>query len=358
MRLVVNLSTLGPRPTGLGIYSTHCARAICASFDADLVAAESAGYPNLTIASPSSIALGAGRAAAIRRWLWLRKLPDMEDRLVYCPTHHGLPKQRNQILTIHDLIALRFPRQHLTQYMFFRHMLPRHLETARAVFTVSEATRQDIHDSYGYPIDAIHVVPNGVDTTVYHPPQQPVSGDEEQPFLLMVGAAYEHKNVEEVLAMADLWRGRYRLLVASCRGKYRARLEARVVEARLGDAVQFLPYLSQAELVRLYQSAAALVYPSKWEGFGIPPLEALACGATVIASDIPAHREVLGTHARFVRLGNEADWVRALQHLPDPRDRRTADIDDPHHPVRHFTWARSAERLVASLLAVEPALAP
>lgn len=356
MRLIVNLSTLGPRPTGLGVYAARSARAICERFEADVIASHPIADARSTIPSPPNVALLSSRAAALRRWLWLRSLRELQSDLIYCPTHHGIPAQRNQVLTVHDLIALHFPRQHPAQYLYFRHVLPRQLEACRAVFTVSEVTRRDIHHTYGYPLDAIRVVPNGVDTDIYKPSSDTnLRIGSDQPYLLMVGAGYEHKNVQEVLAMAGLWRNRYRLKVASCRGKYRARLEKLVRSARLEDRVEFLPYLSQSELVCLYQGAAALLYPSKWEGFGIPPLEALACGTDVIASDIPVHREVLTKYARFVRLGSESDWAAAFDSLSQTQG-QVASLSDPLHPVRRFTWEHSARKLESALLAVEPRL--
>jgi len=351
MQLLINLSVLGPQPTGLGVYAAHCAAAATASYPAKVVAPPSyQGAGQIIARSPQNIVLGAGKAAAIRRWLWSNKFDLPRNHLVYCPTHHGFPDGTNQILTIHDLIALRFPEQHPTQHFFFRHLLPRRLKKTKAVFTVSEVTRQDLHDTYKYPLDDIHVVPNGVSTEVFKPA---VDDAPRQPFLLIVGAAYPHKNVEELLKFAHLWKDKYRLLIASCRGKYRAHLEQSVAQAGLQQRVEFLAYVSTEELVRLYQTCAAFVYPSKWEGFGIPPLEAMACGAPVIASDIAPHREVLGEHAHLIKLGDEAAWAGALARIAQSEPRPTPGTISP---IQRFTWAESARLLVSSLKQVEPKL--
>jgi len=348
MKLLVNLSMLGSRPTGLGVYAGHCAQAADAAFDTEVVAPPSyGGAAHVATRSPQNIVLGAGRMAPVRRWIWARRRTRSTDRLVYSPTHHGFAGERNQILTIHDLIALRYPQQHPMQHLFFRHLLPRELQRCRAVFTVSETTRADIHAHYGYPLANIHVVPNGVDREVF------VRAEVETPrddFMLMVGAGYPHKNVDEVLERAALWQARHTLVVASCRGAYRQHLEQVVRERGLEARVRFLDYIDQAELVRLYQRCAAFVYPSRWEGFGIPPLEALACGARVIASDIPAHREVLGTAATYVTLGDEASWEAAFAGLALP----PPAVQDS--PLERFTWRHSAAALVAAFEAVEPSL--
>ncbi|MET0386204.1 MAG: glycosyltransferase family 1 protein, partial [Polyangiales bacterium] len=280
--------------------------------------------------------------------VWGKVQQPFPGRVMYSPTHHVLQGADAQVLTVHDLISLRFSRQHPTQHLYFRHILPRELTRCRAVFTVSETTKLDIHEAYGFPLDRIWVVPNGVDRDVFRPAETPV---EREPFLLVVGAAFPHKNVEELIREAECWRDRYRLVVVSCRGRYRRQLEELVEAAGLGTRVELIEYASLAELVHLYQTCAAFIYPSRWEGFGIPPLEALACGAPVVVSDIPAHREVLGDHARFVRLGDSSDWGRVLGSLDQP-----APAPRTESPLARFTWARSSQLLVQSLREVEPRL--
>lgn len=353
MRLLFNLSMLGSKPTGLGVYSENCAMGLGERFDLDLIA----GGGNLprgrvAVQAPSSVAIGGGKLAAIRRQLWMRSLRIDDDSLVYSPTHHGLPGQHGQIVTVHDLICLRFPAQHRPQYLFFRFGLPRLLKTCRAVVTVSETTRQDIARTYGFPADRIHVVPNGVDATAFWPDESARPSD---PYLLMVGARYEHKNVEEVIDVASHWKNTYRLIITSCGGKYRQKLESKVLDAGLQGQIEFKDYLSRKELLRLYQGASALVYPSKWEGFGIPPLEALACGVPVIASDIPVHREVLGNAVQFVRLGEPSSWAAAIKALDDAAYTKTQMLE-AEALLRKYTWGHAVDALERALLSVEPRL--
>ena len=360
MKLLLNLSTLGPRPTGLGVYATRCAVAASKALQCGVVgtASPSASAPLVT-QSPADVALGGGRFAAARRWAWARRVSPGQAFLVYSPTHHGLPRAASdghgQILTVHDLIALRYPKQHPLQALYFRTVLRRQLSQCRAVFTVSQTSRTDLHEHFGLPLDRIHVVPNGVDTTVFTPAP---AGAAREPFLLMVGAAYRHKNVQEVLTMSGLWRHRYSLKIASCRGGYRQQLQRQVAELQLGDRVEFLDYVSQPQLVELYRRCSALLYPSLWEGFGIPPLEAMACGAPVIASDIPVHREVLGSHAQLVRLGDESAWGAAFDTLSTAAPAPAGHMDQQREtsPIRRFSWDGSAGALIRSLCEVEPRL--
>ena len=350
MKLLVNMSVAGAKATGLGVYATHCADSIFRAFDAELIAP--AGYSGLgqrVTTSPDNIVLGGGRLAPLRRLLWAKRFRRPEGRLLYSPTHLAFPNSPQQILTVHDLISVRLPKNHPLQNLYFRHVLPPQLAAARAVFTVSETTRLDIHQEYRVPLDDIHVIPNGVDTTRFYPAPGP-----KKNFLLVVGASYFHKNVQEILKNARLWKDDYSLVIVSSRGKYREFLDTEIAKGGLGDKVQIIPYAEQAQLLKLYQTCAAFVYPSMWEGFGIPPLEALACGAQVIVSDIPVLREVLGSSASYVRLGDENSWAAAFAGLRSA-DSRLLD-QTVAEPVRKYTWEKSAKKLLAALLQVEPTL--
>lgn len=354
IRLILNLSMLGPRPTGLGVYSEHCAVALSRRFDLELIAGHGM-LPDspVSVQAPESVSIGSGKGAAIRRQLWMRRLRFSADTLVYSPTHHGLPMQDGQIITVHDLICLRFPAQHRPQYLFFRFGLPRLLRKCRAVFTVSETTRRDIAETYGFPEERIFVVPNGVDRALF---LEQRGAAVDRPYLLMVGARYPHKNIDEVLERRAHWADRYELRITSCTGEYRKSLERKVQSLGLAERVHFLDYVTREQLIGLYQRSAALLYPSKWEGFGIPPLEALACGVPVIASDIPVHREVLGEAGIFVRLGDDPSWGEGLAQLDKPE--RILQIKEAAgHMLERWSWEHSAEALQASLLAVEPSLA-
>ena len=351
--LVLNLSMLGPKPTGLGVYSEHAADALAGRFKVGLITGQGTLPPGKVLFNaPESVAIGSGRLAAIRRQLWMRSLKFDSDTLVYSPTHHGLPCVDGQIITIHDLICLRHPSQHKPQYLFFKFGLPRLLKKCRAVFCVSETTKNDVAQTYGYPKDRIFVVPNGVDRSAFS--ADPTARDCE-PYVLMVGARYSHKNVDEVLEMSDSWSKKYKLFVTSCTGAYREQLENLVASRGLQDRVKFLDYLSREELLRLYQGCSALLYPSKWEGFGIPPLEALACGSPVIASGIPVHREVLGDAAFFVELGDRSSWASAFEALGQ-EDEVARRMQASKVILDRFTWENSGEILVRSVLAVEPGL--
>lgn len=356
-KMVLNLSMLGPAPTGLGVYSEHCAEVLERSFHSTIVTSYYQADPGATVVpSPREVAIGGGRFAAIRRlWYMTHQFPK-DDAFVYSPTHHGVIGYDNQVITIHDLISVHHPRQHRFQYYYFTKLLPRIVKRCSAVFTVSETAKKDIAEYYAFPSEKIFVIPNGVDTNIFHPPTvgETALRDDES-YLLVVGASYPHKNIEELLRQSALWRDRYILKIASCSGKEKARLQATVGELKLSDRVEFLGYVTTDTLVKLYQNCAALVFPSLWEGFGIPPLEAMASGRLAIISDIPVHREIFKDAAIYITPGREDSWSAAFAALDSAsvvEDKISAGMD----LVRRYSWKAAGEKLVGALLAVDPGL--
>jgi glycosyltransferase involved in cell wall biosynthesis len=346
---------LGPNPTGLGVYSVRCAAAISSHFDPLVIASPGTRESVNTLAvAPSRVAIGSGKLAALRRQLWLRSLDIGKNRIVYSPTHHGPPGVTGQIITIHDLIALRYPRQHRSQYLFFKHFLPKLLSRCAAVFTVSETTRADVIDNFRFPGDRIFVVPNGVERFESGVIRD-IGEGYGRPFLLMVGARYPHKNVHEVIERWSCWSDKYRLVVVSAADDYRRSLEVMAGRYGVRHRIVFLDYVARDQLITLYRNASALVYPSLWEGFGIPPLEALECGTPVIASDIPVHREVLADSAIFVRIGDKDSWSLAFDSLEGLTSQSEWQLRR-QRVLDRYTWGASEQKLVRSLLTVEPRL--
>jgi len=355
MKLICNLSMHSSQPTGLGIYAENCLAGLAERFDLDIIAGGGKlPLGNVLVKAPESAAMYKGKIAAMRRYLWGRSLRFAPDRLVYSPTPHLLPNHPRQIITIHDLLYLHFPSHNPYFHIYHRLLLPSLLKKCCAIFTVSEASRQDIFRSYNYPLEQIFVIPNGVDATSFSPNVSIRANSD--PFLLMVGGRYPHKNVEEALDMAQYWKNDYRLVIASCgQGSYRRMLERKVLNLGLTHRVEFKNYLTHDELVRLYQGATALLNVSRIEGFGIPPLEALACGTPVIASDIPALREVLGEAAQFIKLGNPQSWIEAISSLTDASAVNSRLIEG-QKLLSKFTWNNAANALEHALLSVEPSL--
>ena len=354
------MSSVAAHPTGLGSYATRICDHIVRHYACSVLAPPHLALPDGVerIAVPGAVAIGKkarSRFAHLlnlaRRQAFYLKGPFGKDDFVYSPTHHGFFNTKNQIVTIHDLIGLHYPENFPRQTRFFRSVMPRLIARSRAVFVVSEFTRREVLQFFDVDAGKVFVVPNTFDCRGV----QVARAEDKRDFLLVVGCHLPHKNIEAILDVAALWSDRYVLKIVGATGYYGDRIRARVRDLRLDDKVEFLPFVAEADLDLLYRQAAALLYPSTIEGFGLPPLEALARGTLPIVSDIPVHREVLGEAAVFVTLGDDAAWAAAF----DVIETRSAAL--AASPARHDVLDRYSAETVgrhfdAALLSVAPDL--
>jgi glycosyltransferase involved in cell wall biosynthesis len=230
------------------------------------------------------------------------------------------------VVTIHDLSFEREPSlMSRRDRIVFRKVVPRAARNAVRVLTVSERTRRDLQELYDVPAEKIVVTPNGVDPA-FTPSNSLLQGD----YVLFVGAVQERKNPLAALAAADA--AGLPLVVA---GPAKDEALARELERR---GARVTGYVEQDELVRLYRGAACLVQPSRYEGFGLPVLEAMACGTPVVAVPEPALREVAGDAAVWAEEHELGDGIRRAV---AERERLVAAGLER---ARLFSWREAARR--------------
>jgi len=230
------------------------------------------------------------------------------------------------VVTIHDLSFEREPTLMSRKDRFvFRKVVPRAARKAVRVLTVSERTRRDLRELYGVPDEKIVVTPNGVDPA-FTPSDTVSQGD----YVLVVGAVQERKNPLAALAAAEA--AGLPLVVA---GPAKDDALVRELERR---GARVTGYVKQAELVELYRGAACLVQSSRYEGFGLPVLEAMACGTPVVAVPEPALREVAGDAAVWAEEHELGDGIRRAV---AERERLVAAGLER---TRLFSWRESAKR--------------
>jgi len=354
------MSSVAAHPTGLGSYATRICDHIVRHYACSVLAPPHLALPDGVerIAVPGAVAMGKKKQSrfahllglALRQAFYL-KGPFKKGDFVYSPTHHGFFNTKNQIVTIHDLIALHYPENFPRQTRFFKSVMPSLIARSRAVFVVSEFTKREVLDFFDIDEDKVFVVPNVFDCRGV----QVACAEDKRDFLLVVGCHLPHKNIEAILDVAALWSDRYVLKIVGATGYYGDRIRARVRDLRLDDTVEFLPFVAEADLDLLYRQAAALLYPSTIEGFGLPPLEALARGTLPIVSDIPVHREVLGEAAVFVTLGDDAAWAAAFDAI-ETRSAALATSTARHDVLDRYSAETVGRHFDAALLSVAPDL--
>ena len=253
------------------------------------------------------------------------------------------------VLTLHD--ALHLCRESGSPaWLRLRFALAlRYARGADALLTVSEFARHDLVVRAGVPQAKLHVVPNGVPPRFVGEPVRP-NGVPDRPFALVVGANRPHKNLR---TLARAWRqmGEQRPLELVAAGPIDKRF-ASLASMAGGPGVYELGTVSAAELEWLYTHAVLLVFPSLYEGFGLPLIEAADRGLPVLASDIPSLRETGALAVRYVPPGDPAAWAAAVRELagdPAARERMSAA---GRERAREFDYMKSAARARAVLASV------
>ncbi|MCL4487023.1 MAG: glycosyltransferase family 4 protein [Chloroflexi bacterium] len=274
-------------------------------------------------------------------------------------TDHLLPTFRRAatVFTLHDLIFHFFPEYHLPlNRWFLRLMLPRFLRRADAVIAVSESTKRDAMCVYNVPAEKITVIYEGVDAAL-----QPVTDREViakaratwakgQPFVLLVSTVEPRKNIVALVDALRLLKERgcpHRLLIAGRKGWLFQGTFDHIEQTGMESEVDFLDYVPEAELRALFAACDAFVYPSLYEGFGLPPLEAMACGAPVIASNTSSLPEILGDAALLVNPRNTGEIADAVERVVTSSNLQAELRAKGLKQAAKFSWERAARETLA-----------
>ena len=250
------------------------------------------------------------------------KLP--RDSILWSPANTGPVLVRNQALTIHDLSPLEHPDWFRKSFaMWYRLFLPVLAKRVRKVFTPSEYVKQRVMRRFG--ITNVTVTPNGVDPSIFHPNAKQTKLDLPAPYILFVGTLEPRKNLNLLLHTWNNIKGDFRetwLIIAGASGNVFKSADLPPAMER----VRFLGYVDDETLAGLYANAMLFVLPSQDEGFGLPALEAMACGAPVIVSDGGALPEVVGDAGLIFKLTCHTSEFEPRRHR-DTENKRSSPVD-------------------------------
>jgi glycosyltransferase involved in cell wall biosynthesis len=357
VRVGLDATPLLGRRTGIGLYTERLLGELAG--DADQVVATAftlRGARGLAAAVPDGVtARSRPVPARLLRALWARtSLPPVGwlcGRVdVFHATNFVLPPTGRAagVLTIHDLSFLRFPETVTADSLRYRELVPRSIRRAAVVCALSKAMAAEIADEYGLDADAIVVTAPGVDTSWFtaSPPDKELRTKLGLPerYLLAVGTLEPRKNLPRLVAAYRQLRAADPDVPALVLAGPPGWGPALDLESLPRGAAITTGYLDTGTLQRVMAGASCLAFPSRYEGFGIPPVEAFACGVPVVASDLRVTREVLGGLATLV----PADDVDALA---DALLRELSAADGPDAaPLREkrrahaatWTWRRCA----------------
>lgn len=301
------------------------------------------------------------RSSHFTYWLPLRRL----GLDVFHMPHRWVPYllPGTYVATLHDLNSILFPEEDSspTGRRAHRHLLAHGLRRAAQVIAVSEATKRDAVKHLGLSPDRIEVVPDAVDEEL----AQPVTAEERDrtlaryqihdPFVLYAGRIQVHKNIPRLIEAFGVVKAelenhpRYRnlrLIIIGDELSNFPEVRHAVMRTRIQHWVRFLGFVPLETLRVFYDSAVAFLFPSLHEGFGLPPLEAMAQGTPVVTSSVSALPEAVGNAAVLVNPENVFDIARGLRQVLLDDEFREELCRRGHEQVLRFSWHRSAEKVL------------
>jgi glycosyltransferase involved in cell wall biosynthesis len=305
--------------------------------------------------------------------LFLKKLPADLYHLPLNVVPFWMPKP--YMVTVHDVSRLIYDstpgwRTDLRMYRIRRGLLQ-----ASRIIAVSGATRRDLQTILSVPGERIGLIYNGLDVRYleHRAPSDARAGGPEAraherrrileryqanyPFLLYAGTIRPQKNIPRLVEAFAVLRGQLenhpvfsdlRLIIIGDEISRYPQVRRAVIQTRMENAVRFLGFVPIDTLRVFYESAEAFVFPSLYEGFGLPPLEAMACGTPVITSNVSSLPEVVGTAAQIVNPENVFDIARGMKEVLLDDQLRNRLRQAGYEQVKRFNWERTAREVLAT----------
>ncbi len=381
MRVAFNATALLSPLTGVGQYTLQMASALAADPQIDVEFFYGAAWSRSVAAAPLP---GAGKLLP-----WLRKhLPrSYEIRravqsarfrrhaarggfdLYHEPNFLPLPFDGPLVLTVHDLSWIRYPQAHPPERVaaMERYFEPG-LRRADLVIAVSQFVKGEIVERFGLDPARVRAIGEGADA-MFTPQDAAATrptlerlGLRHGGYFLSVGTLEPRKNLQRVLdayaALPDSLRAEFPLALAGMAGWDTAHTQARIARLVAAGQVRRLGYLPRADLAQVTAGARVLVYPSLYEGFGLPPLEAMACGVPVITSNVSSLPEVVDDAGVLVTPTDTGQIREAMERMAVDADFREDMAARALVRSRDFSWERCAQETVAAYRDVLKSRAP
>ena len=254
------------------------------------------------------------------------------------------------ILVVHDLATFIVPeaRLPLKTRILERLLLKRASQKSKAIVTLSESTKNDLIRVFQIPSFKITVTGEGVSNKI-HSVDRHVENLPER-FILFVGTIEPRKNIARLIhaysTLESSIQKDYPLVIVGKRGWYWEDVDLAIKERNVQDRIVFLDYVPDEDLPAIYSRAACFVYPSLYEGFGLPPLEAMACGTPVITSNISSLPEVVGEAGILVDPYNIEEIAQAIRTVLTDPDLRRSMSEKGLERAKLFTWENTARQTI------------
>jgi len=261
-------------------------------------------------------------------------------------------KAKKVVTTVHDFSFYIQPEWHPKErFKYYKKNFWKKASASDWIITGSNFTKQEIISYMGFPEEKISVIYHAVDHDLYKTYDKNIlQGTKNKfklnnDFLLFVGSIEPRKNLLNLLKayhfLSDELKEKYPLVLVGFKGWENKEIMQEIEQEK--EHIKYLGYLSDEELAHVYNMATLFIFPSLYEGFGIPPLEAMACGTAVIASNVAALPEACGDAAEYIDPNNSHDISEKITTLLTDETKRNALVEKGFKHSKHFTWEKAAK---------------
>lgn len=345
-QLLVNLAFLLSRPTGTSTYALNLLSHLKSLNPLLLTAQTVEGQECYPI--PAGQTAEQGFRGHLKRLIWTQQqLPkiyqEWRSPLIFSPIPEApLFTNCRFVVTVHDLIPIRFPKRFSPLIPYYRYYVPQVLQQAQHLICDSVATAEDLTHFFQIPAKKITPILLAHNAEHFRFLDLPTRN-----YFLYLGRSDSYKNLQRLIAAFaalptckdyELW------LAGPTDKRYTPQLIAQIDQLNLSAQVKFLNYVDYAELPKVINQAIALVFPSLWEGFGLPVLEAMACGTPVITSNVSSLPEVAGDAAILVNPYEVAEITEAMQTVASDAGVRSQLRSAGLARASQFSWEKTGQR--------------
>ena len=356
MRSTLLVDALAPQPGGIGRYTRELCKGLQGRDDVDV---RFVAHGRL-IEDPTALLRSTRlpRLSRLRRWIDRRAVRGLlGSTLVHGPNYFLPDGVDGGVITVHDLSVFRFPETHPAERVRqFEKLFRSSLDRSSQIITDTETVRAEVIAAFGVPDDRVTAIPLGVDARF-----RPHSAEESRETLaslglepggygLCVSTLEPRKKIAELLHawehLSAGLRDRFPLVLAGGSGWRNEGLRELVDRGTGQGWLKHLGFVDEAEIPALYAGARLFIYPSVYEGFGLPPLEAMASGVPVIVSNLSCLPEVCGPAATYIDPFDLEGFSNAIEEALGDEARREKQVETGLERAASFTWARCVEGTV------------
>lgn len=354
-KIIFNAMIIDDMPSGLGIYARNVLKHIDDNKIAYVISKISikCNIKNVIIKLNNKNKILSVFLRSHKFNNYVRKNRDY-SHVFYSPTQHGINiKGIKQIITIHDVTPLIYPHGRIHQYIYYKYILPGIMKKCEKIIAVSNNTKNDIKKHYNIEDTKIEVIYDGFDKP------NKVCVDESKKYIknkynienyiLLIGIHYKYKNLHSVIKAYSKIQKKIDekiVIVGNYNVKYGKELMELVKENNLEDKVMFLGYVNDDDKNKLYQASKVFIYPSLYEGFGLPILEAMANQTPVLCSNTSSLPEVGGSAAEMFNPNDINKLSEKILYMCKlSNEERQTYIDNGIENIKRFSWEKSASEI-------------